>query len=136
MAPAVADQLVAPAEVNCFVVPRSNVAVAGEMACAAIGSKVTFAVADPPGPVAVTVTALDAGMVAGALYKPDEEMLPAEADQLVAPTDVNCSACPSVTDAEVGEIACGVMLLNGTENPGPNRVPGFSTWNTPVVAAP
>ena len=65
--PAVAVQLVAPAEVNCCMVPRSRLTVAGEMVCGGMGCRVTTALAEPPGPVAVTVTVLEAGIAAGAL---------------------------------------------------------------------
>ena len=56
--------------------------------------------AEPPGPVAVTVTDDDAGIVPGATYRPVEVMLPAEAVQLVAPAEVNCCDLPrpTVTD--------------------------------------
>ena len=64
--PAVAAKLVAPAEVNCSVAPSSTDAVVGEIAC--IGAmRVTVAPAEPLGPVAVTVTVLDVGIVAGAV---------------------------------------------------------------------
>ena len=49
-----------------------------------------MAEAFPPGPVAVTVTELDDGMVEGAEYKPVELTVPALAVQLVAPEEVNC----------------------------------------------
>ena len=88
--PNVADQPVAPAEVNCCVAPRSKVAVAGEMICAGIGTSVTAALAEPPGPVAVTVTVVEEGIVAGAVYKPVEDIVPAVVAQLVAPEEVNC----------------------------------------------
>jgi len=65
--PEVAVQLVAPDEVNCLVEPRSRLAEVGEMACSGSGTSVTAALADPFGPVAVTVTAVDAGIVDGAV---------------------------------------------------------------------
>lgn len=65
--PEVAVQLVAPDEVNCCVEPRSRLAVVGEMACGGSGTSVTAALAEPFGPVAVTVTAVDAGIVDGAV---------------------------------------------------------------------
>ncbi len=42
-------------------------AVEGEMVCGGICRSVTVAFAVPPGPVAVTVTVEDAGIVAGAV---------------------------------------------------------------------
>ncbi len=65
--PAVADQLVAPDEVNCLVDPRSRLAVVGAMVWGVSGTSVTAALADPLGPVAVTVTAVEEGMVDGAV---------------------------------------------------------------------
>ena len=102
--PEVADQLVAPDEVNCCFAPRSRLAVFGEIACGGRGTRVTAALADPSGPFAVTVTEVDAGMVAGAVNKPDEVMVPAVAVKLVAPDEVNCCVLPRVTDADVGEM--------------------------------
>ena len=128
--PAVADQLVAPEDVNCCVTPRSRLTVAGEMVCGGIGFSVTLAVADPPGPAAVTVTSADEGMVEGALYKPDEEIVPALAFQLVAPLEVNCSVSPRITVADVGEMTCGgtgVVFLNWAVKAGPHSVPGLTT---------
>ncbi len=62
-----AVQLVAPDEVNCCVDPRSRLAVVGAMVWGGSGTSVTAADADPLGPVAVTVTAVEAGMVDGAV---------------------------------------------------------------------
>ena len=106
--PEVAVQLVAPDEVNCCFAPRSRLAVVGEIACGGRGTSVTAAVAEPFGPVAVTLTAVDAGMVAGAVNKPEDVMVPAVAVKLVAPDEVNCCVLPRVTDADVGEMTCGV----------------------------
>ena len=50
-----------------MVEPRSRLAEVGEMACSGSGTSVTAALADPFGPVAVTVTAVDAGIVDGAV---------------------------------------------------------------------
>ena len=130
MDPALAVQLVAPADVNCCVAPRSKLTEAGEIVCGGMGSSVTLALADPPGPVAVTVTALEAGIVAGALYNPAVEIVPAAALQLVASEEVNCFVWPKTTEAEVGEIACGVTgvpVLNCAVNAGPQSDPGFAT---------
>ena len=65
--PADAVQLVAPVDVNCCVLPRPTVAACGEIVCCAGATSVTAAEAEPFGPVAVTVTAAEAGMVAGAV---------------------------------------------------------------------
>ena len=67
MVPALALQLVAPDEVNCSDCPNMTEAAVGEMACGTGVTKVTVALAEPPGPVAVTVTEFDAGIVAGAV---------------------------------------------------------------------
>ena len=42
------------------------------------------------GTAASLVAELDDGMVEGAMYRPDELMVPAVAVQLVAPEEVNC----------------------------------------------
>ena len=125
MVPAVAAQPVAPDDVNCFVWPSVTDAVVGEMDCGSSGAKVTAALALPPGPVTVTVTAVEDGIVAGAVYNPVDEMVPAVALQLVAPEDVNCFVCPILTVAEVGEIVCGRTKL--TVKAGPQRVPTLIT---------
>ena len=125
MVPAFAAQLVAPEDVNCFVCPRVTDADVGEIDCGSSGARVTAALALPPGPVAVTVTPVEDGIVAGAVKRPVEEMLPAVALQLVAPEDVNCFVCPILTVAEVGEMDCGRTKL--TVNAGPQRVPTLMT---------
>ena len=84
-----------------------TLAIAGEIVNEA--AKVTVAEADPPGPDAVTVADPEAGVVAGAVYKPDEVIEPAVVDHVVAPTDVNCSVCPSVAVAELGDMVCGAI---------------------------
>jgi hypothetical protein len=63
--PAVAVHEVAPAETNCCFPPRASDTLAGEIIWG--GIRVTTAEADPPDPVAVTVTMLEAGIVAGAV---------------------------------------------------------------------
>jgi stage V sporulation protein SpoVS len=123
--PAVAAQPVAPEDVNCFVCPSVTDAEVGEMDCGSRGARITAALALPPGPVAVTVTAVEDGMVAGAVNRPVEEMVPAVALQLVAPEDVNCFVCPILTVAEVGAIVCGRTKL--TVKAGPQRVPTLIT---------
>jgi hypothetical protein len=130
MLPAVAVQLVAPKEVNCCVAPSFNETVSGEMACGFRACSVTAAEAEPPGPVAVTVTEPDDGMLEGAVNSPVVLMLPAVAVQLVAPEEVNCCVAPSFTVAVVGEIVCvggGPLAPNVALNAGPHKVPGFST---------
>ena len=100
--PALAVQLVAPAAVNCWVWPRLTDTESGEMVNAACAVRVTFAVAEPLGPVAVTVTAGEAGIVAGAVNNPVELIVPALAVQLVVASEPNCSVWPSTTVAAVG----------------------------------
>ncbi len=126
IAPADAVQEVAPAEVNCWVAPRFRETLAGEMAGALTSD--TAATADPPGPVAVMLTLLEAGIVEGAIYRPLALIAPAVAVQEVAPDDVNCLVAPRFTDAEVGTMVCaGVAAANVALNAGPHKVPGFST---------
>jgi hypothetical protein len=135
--PWAAAQAVAPAEVNCCCAPRFNETVIGEMACAFRACNVTAAEADPPGPVAVTVTELDDGMTAGAVNRPLALMVPAVVIQAVAPEEVNCCVEPSLTVAVVGEIVCGEggpLATNVALKTGPHNVPGFSTWNATVPA--
>ncbi len=100
--PALAVQLVAPAEVNCCVFPRRMLALVGEIACGAIS--VTTALAEPPGPVTVTVAVPLEGIVEGAVYSPLELIVPAEALQLVPPVDVNCWVWPRIKLALLGEM--------------------------------
>ena len=64
--PTLAVQLVAPEEVNCCVWPRSTDTDTGVMLWPGL-TRVMEAVAEPFGPVAVTETAEDAGMVVGAV---------------------------------------------------------------------
>ncbi len=54
-------------EVNCWVAPRSKLALVGEMVVGTLLMTVTTALADPPGPVAVTVAVPDEGHVDGAV---------------------------------------------------------------------
>src|SRR5580658_3734984 len=132
MVPADAVQEVAPADVNCCVAPSFTETVFGSMVCAV--TSVTAADADPPGPFAVTVTELEEGVEAGAVYRPPVLIVPADAVQDVAPEEVNCSVPPSFTLAEVGEMACGAT--NATVNPAPHRLVGFMTWNSTFPAVP
>jgi hypothetical protein len=76
--------------------------------------RVTEAVAFPLGPVAVTVTDVLEGRVAGAVYRPVELIVPALAVQEVAPAEVNCWDCPTATIADVGEIVCGMLVTRLT----------------------
>ena len=97
---------------------------------------VTVALAEPFGPVAVTVKVGDAGIAFGAVYKPEELIVPAVAVQPVAPEEVNCWLWLRSMEAVSGDICCVVVPplpdLNGTLSEGPHRVPGFSTWKTPA----
>lgn len=103
MLPAVVVQPVAPAEVNCCVLPSVTDTDEGEIVCAS-AVRVICAVAAPFEPDAVTVTVGEDGIVAGATYRPVELMDPVLAVQLVAPAEVNCWEPPSGTDADTGEI--------------------------------
>ena len=47
--------------------PRSRLTAVGAMVCGGMGTRVTAALAVPPGPMALTVTEVDAGMVEGAV---------------------------------------------------------------------
>ena len=99
------------------------------MVCGFKTCSVTVAEADPPGPVAVTVTELDDGIDAGAVNRP-AVMVPALAVHAVAPEEVNCFVAPSVTVAEVGEIVCGgggPLAANVVLKAGPHSVLGFMT---------
>ena len=103
------------------------------MVCGFSTCSVTTAEAEPLGPVAVTVTELDDGMLPGAVYRPLPLMLPAVAVQLVAPEEVNCCVAPSFTVAEVGEMVGEddgggpLFATNVALKAGPHKVPGFST---------
>jgi hypothetical protein len=111
--------------------PRFKETVGGEIVCGFRTCSVTTAEAEPAGPVAVTVTDFDDGMLAGAVNRPLLLMLPAVAVQLVAPEEVNCCVAPSFTVAEVGEIVCDagapLFATNVALKAGPHNVPGFST---------
>ena len=102
-------QPVAPEEVNCWVLPSVTEAEVGEIVWAAGAVRVTCAFAVPLVPVADTVTDDEDGIVAGARYRPVEEIEPALAVQLVAPAEVNCWVLPSRTEATVGEIVCATV---------------------------
>jgi hypothetical protein len=60
-------------------------------------------------PDAVIVTVLDEGIVVGAVKRPADVMVPAEAIQVTeaCPDAVNCCAAPSTTDAVDGETVTG-----------------------------
>lgn len=66
-----------------------SVTEAGEIVCGVGFFSVTVADAFPPGPVAVTVTLGDEGIVVGAVYKPVDDIVPAVAFHEVAPGEVN-----------------------------------------------
>jgi hypothetical protein len=76
--------------------------------------RVTAALAEPLTPVAVTETVGEPGIVAGAVYSPVALTVPAEAVQLVAPTEVNCCVCPRTTVAAAGEMACELVAASVT----------------------
>lgn len=65
--PVLAVQVVAPAEVNCWVLPSCTVAEAGKIVCATAPTSETAAVAEPLGPEAVTETLVLDGRLAGAV---------------------------------------------------------------------
>ena len=68
-----------------------SVTVAGETAAGGrFDTSVTVAADDPAALIAVTVSIPDAGIEAGAVYKPAEVTAPETAFQLVAPAAVNC----------------------------------------------
>ena len=75
---------------------------------AAAATREIVAVAVPPGPVALTETVDEEGIVDGAVKRPVEVTLPVVAVQQVAPAEVNCRDCPRVADTAEGEIACAV----------------------------
>ena len=54
-------------EVNCCLAPRVRLVLVGEIVVATPLMTVTIALAEPPGPVAVTVAVPDAGQVDGAV---------------------------------------------------------------------
>ena len=68
-------------------------------------------------PDAVIVTALDDGIVAGALNRPAVVIVPAVADHVtdVCPDAVNCCVAPSATDADGGETVMGPPTLADTK---------------------
>ena len=91
--PADADHVTADGleAVNCWVVPSVTLTVAGEMVIDVGLVRVTVAVAAWLAPVALMVTVFEAGIVAGAVYSPVEEMVPAVAVQVTAaPPALNC----------------------------------------------
>jgi hypothetical protein len=112
--------------VNCCVAPRFKETVTGEIICGFRACSVTAAEAEPPGPVAVTVTELDEGMLEGAVNRPLALMVPAVAVQPVAPEEVNCCVAPSFKETVTGEIVCGFKACRVTaaeaEPPGPVAV--------------
>jgi len=137
--PYVAAQVVAPADVNCCVAPRFKETDGGEMVCGFCTCRVTAAEAEPPGPVAVTVTELEDGMTEGAVYMPAELTLPAVALQPVEPAEVNCWVPPNFTVADVGAMVCGgggPLATTCTLKDGPHSVPGFITWKVVLPAVP
>ena len=73
-----------------------------------VEAAVSWTVADavPDGPVAPIAAEVEVSIVAGAVYRPVELMVPKVAVQLVAPAEVNCWVRPAVSVTDVGEIAC------------------------------
>jgi len=115
------------------------VTAAGEIVGAFGSTIVTFAEAEPPEPVTVTVTGFVAGSEAGAVYSPVAVIEPADAAHPVAFAEVNCCVAPRLIDAVVGEIVCGgggPLCTKLTVKFGPYSVPGFETANVagPTVA--
>jgi hypothetical protein len=88
--------------------------VAGEITGGAFGNSVTAAADFPAALIAVTVSVPDAGIVAGAVYKPADVTVPTTAVQLVAPGALNCCVPPTVTDTAEGEIVGGILVCNVT----------------------
>ena len=73
------------------------------------GAEVTVTVAVPKCPepsVAVPVT-VQLPAVEGAVYRPEELMVPQLADQVTATLALNCWVAPVWTDAELGEMTTG-----------------------------
>jgi hypothetical protein len=58
---------VVPFEVNCCFAPSTTLVLMGEMVVGALSISVTCALAEPPGPFAVTVAEPEDGQVAGAV---------------------------------------------------------------------
>jgi hypothetical protein len=75
----------------------------GETFGSAGGFNVIVAVEEPIALDAVTVSVPDAGIVAGAVYKPEEVTAPTPAVQVVAPGALNCWVPERATDTDEGE---------------------------------
>jgi hypothetical protein len=116
-----------PVAVNCCVPPSITFAVDGDTVIGCAGAlSVTVAVPDwLPDPVAVMVTVLEEGMVAGAVNRPAEVIVPADADHVTldCPVAVNCRVPPSVTfavegDTTIAETNVTVRVLVDAIGPG------------------
>ena len=106
MVPAVAVHPAAPVAVNCCVLPRVTVAVAGETTIGVAVPSVAVVLVDPPAPVAVMVTLLpEVGILDGAVKRPAEVIVPADAVQLVAPVAENCCVPLRATVGVAGRTA-------------------------------
>jgi hypothetical protein len=91
-------------DVNCCVACNFSSTVVGDTTGSGPSTSVIVAVAEPPGPVAITVALPDAGIVAGALYDPVAEIQPVLNHHFVAPGELNCCVCPKWTITVEGEI--------------------------------
>jgi hypothetical protein len=143
MDPTVAVQVTLdwPDAVNCCVAPSVTLAVAGVTVIGGevVLTKVTVAVAVwLVELVAVMVTVLEVGMVAGAVKRPVALMLPADADQVALEVAVNCWVAPKATLAVAGETLNAVPpeLPTGIVNMFEKSEPGFFTLTGVVVTAP
>jgi hypothetical protein len=67
-----------------------TVTVAGAITGGTLLSRLTVAEDEPAAFIAVTISVPEAGIVAGAVYKPDAVTVPETAVQLVAPGAANC----------------------------------------------
>ena len=97
-------------DVNCCVAPSVTVEVVGATVNVAADCSVTMACANLVASVvsvARTVTAADAGIIAGAVYRPAASMDPAVAVHVTMLFDVNCCVAPSVTVEVVGATVTG-----------------------------
>jgi len=133
MEPAEALHEVALGAENCCVPPSRMVAVGGETGNGV--ARVTVALLVPPGPVALIVSVPVAVAVVGAVYKPEEVMVPASALQLVTLLAENCNVAPRPKVAVAGEITgAGVVLVapTGTVSELLCQVPGLFTKQVAV----
>jgi len=138
--------LVCPVAVNSCTVPSVTFTVAGETVMGGEELFTNVTVAVPAwlfDPAALMVTALDAGITAGAVKSPVELIVPAEAVHVTldCPVAVNCFVVPRVTLADAGETVMApppspVPDVNGTVSGFDASVPGFFTVTTTFWAGP